>query len=114
MQQRHHEAAVWLLMEKAGCIQSEEIPGFEKYRQQLLNASKGLPQYVEVVYRHGISPDDGYETNPGFANYSKVKAGDIVAKDKKGPVMAPADGMMLMPLYQPQGEEGFFLVREMY
>ncbi|MEZ4824700.1 MAG: succinylglutamate desuccinylase/aspartoacylase family protein [Bacteroidia bacterium] len=109
----NHEAAIWLLMEAAGCIESEYIPGFEAYRNHLISEAAGLPRYVEVIYRHGITPEDEYETSPGFANYSTVKAGEIVAKDKRGPVTAPADGMMLMPLYQKQGDEGFFLIREL-
>lgn len=109
----NHEAAIWLLLEAVGCIHKDDIPEFDQWHSQLIHASAGLPGYVEVVYRHEILSDDGYEMYPGFANYSKVKAGDIVAKDRKGLIAAPADGMMLMPLYQPQGEEGFFLIQEL-
>ncbi|MEZ4773474.1 MAG: succinylglutamate desuccinylase/aspartoacylase family protein [Bacteroidia bacterium] len=109
----NHEAAIWLLLEATGCLHKDDVPEFDRWQSQLIHASKGLPRYVEVIYRHEISMADGYEMYPGFANYSKVKAGDVVAKDLKGPVTAPADGMMLMPLYQPQGEEGFFLIQEL-
>ncbi|MEO1085677.1 MAG: aspartoacylase, partial [Acidobacteriota bacterium] len=31
--------------------------------------------------------------------------------DRRGDILSPHDGLILMPLYQQQGEDGFFLVR---
>jgi len=39
-----------------------------------------------------------------------VRAGEPLARDRRGEVAAPLDGYMLMPLYQLRGEDGFFLV----
>ena len=45
-------------------------------------------------------------------NFQSVKAGDLIAGDAGGDVIVAEAGRLLMPLYQEQGEDGFFLVRE--
>jgi succinylglutamate desuccinylase len=49
---------------------------------------------------------------PGFRSFQRIEAGEILATDGKGEVRSPETGLLLLPLYQPQGEDGFFLVRE--
>ncbi len=40
--------------------------------------------------------------------------GQTVAKDREGEVSSPEAGRLLLPLYQAEGEDGFFLVREFH
>jgi succinylglutamate desuccinylase len=49
---------------------------------------------------------------PGFRNFQSVSAGKLLARDHHGEVRAPLSGILLLPLYQAQGEDGFFLIRE--
>ena len=49
---------------------------------------------------------------PNFSNFQRLKAGDVIADNKEGPVAVGRDCLLLMPLYQKQGEEGFFLIKE--
>jgi succinylglutamate desuccinylase len=48
---------------------------------------------------------------PGFRNFQAVKKKEILADDRKGSIKAIDNGLILMPLYQKQGNDGFFLVR---
>jgi len=50
--------------------------------------------------------------SPGYANFHRVSAGQSVARDQHGDIVVEEGGRLLMPLYQKQGEDGFFLVRE--
>ena len=50
--------------------------------------------------------------NPGYSNFQKIKEGEVLAKDKHGEIVSHTDGMILMPLYQKKGEDGFFIIRE--
>ena len=49
---------------------------------------------------------------PGFRSFQRVEEGQLLAYELQNRVIAPHDGRLLMPLYQPQGDEGFFLVRD--
>jgi succinylglutamate desuccinylase len=50
--------------------------------------------------------------SPGFDNFDPVRAGDPIAQDRNGPVRAPERGVIMMPLYQKLGEDGFFIARQ--
>jgi succinylglutamate desuccinylase len=49
---------------------------------------------------------------PGFVNFQPVDRGQLLARDGRGEIRAGESGRILMPLYQSQGRDGFFLVRE--
>jgi succinylglutamate desuccinylase len=46
---------------------------------------------------------------PGFQNFSPIRKGEPLATDRHGIVYAPNGGCILMPLYQGQGNDGFFI-----
>ena len=58
-----------------------------------------------------MNPGDGFRMQPGFVSFQPVERGQELARDATGPLAAPASGMLLMPLYQGQGEDGYFIGR---
>jgi succinylglutamate desuccinylase len=106
-----HEALIWLALAGAGILQKEEVENFEKHTRTLATAT-GNPRLVEVRYRHAITTADEFQMNKGYENFQPVKRGEILATDARGKVTANETGMILMPLYQKLGEDGFFLGRE--
>ncbi|MFN7942129.1 MAG: succinylglutamate desuccinylase/aspartoacylase family protein [Thermoanaerobaculia bacterium] len=103
------EAAVWLALEAAGVLPKALKSRAEEARRRL-RASRGeVPHLVEVLYRHRITPTEQFRMRPGFASFQRVGAGQILAEDARGGVTSPRRGLILMPLYQPQGDDGFFL-----
>lgn len=104
------EAAVWTAFEAAGMLSSDH-PELRKARRWLQNESAELPAIVEVRYRHAISSGDGFQMEAGYRTFQPVARGQRLARDRSGDVQSPSDGLLLMPLYQKQGEDGFFVVR---
>lgn len=106
------EAALLLVAEAAGLFGSalhEEAAA----AHALLERRRGhLPRVMEVVERHAITPEDKFEMAPGFANLDRAREGQLLAHDRHGPIRAPRDGMVILPLYQGQGSDGFFWGRE--
>jgi succinylglutamate desuccinylase len=49
---------------------------------------------------------------PGFRNFQAVRRGEVLARDRMGEIKASETGLILLPLYQPLGNDGFFLGRE--
>jgi succinylglutamate desuccinylase len=47
----------------------------------------------------------------GYRNFQEIAQNEILATDKNGVIKAPYDCRILMPLYQKQGNDGFFLVK---
>ncbi|MEM6262362.1 MAG: succinylglutamate desuccinylase/aspartoacylase family protein [Bacteroidota bacterium] len=108
----NHYAAIWLLFAAAGMIARENLPMWEASDRQLRDTSLELPRYVRVTHRHPVVPEDRYQMVPGFINFQTVGRQELLAHDRRGKIRSPFPGLMLMPLYQPQGEDGYFLIEE--
>ncbi|HSR40938.1 MAG TPA: succinylglutamate desuccinylase/aspartoacylase family protein, partial [Longimicrobiales bacterium] len=106
------EAAVWVALAAAGIVPAERAPGVAESRERLARDSAGLPRVLEMRYRHAILPTDDFRMDPGFVNLQPIREGEVLGRDRRGEVRAPEGGRVLMPLYQEQGEDGFFVVRE--
>lgn len=107
-----HEAALWISLCATGCLpRGTEVVDLAACRRRLAEARRGLPDVFEVMYRRGIDSDDVFRMAPGFTNFTPVRAGEIVAHDAGGPVPVPMSGHLFLPLYQAQGDDGYFLVR---
>jgi len=107
-----HVSALWLFLVAAGTLRPSDVPLFAQHRARLASGSAGCPAVVEVRHRHVSSPGDGFEMAAGFASFTPVTLGQVVARDASGPICAPESGLMLRPRYQGQGDDGYFLVRE--
>ncbi len=107
------EAVVWVAMAAAGVlVDPAEAQRIAAARALLRDAQAALPRVLEVRHRHPVEPGDGFAMRDGYASFQPVAKGDHLAEDRKGPIHAPESGRILMPLYQKQGEDGFFVVRE--
>ena len=117
---QHAEAAaveraawgVWLAVRAAGLLEEADSPEARRGWKALRKAYRRLPRVLEVKHRHPVADEDRYMSRPGLLNFGPVRAGAVVGDDRRGPVTAPESGRILMPLYQEQGEDGFFVVRE--
>lgn len=102
-------AAITNCMRTIGCVSAHHIEN--QHDSLLLEYSKGLPKISELITVHSIRPEDEFKMAPNYKNFHPVHKGEILAYDKKGEIKAIDDGLVLMPLYQKQGEDGFFLIR---
>jgi succinylglutamate desuccinylase len=102
-------AVIAIALEATGII--DEAPGAAAARAYLAGVRGALPHRIEVVIRHAVRPEHGFRMEPGFANLERVAAGTLLARDASGEIRAPFDGVVLLPLYQPEGDDGFFFGR---
>lgn len=104
------ESAIWVLLNHLEMVDFADNRFLIEHQERLSNLTQGLPNQVQLMYRHTVYEESAFEMRPGFKNFDEIKASDIVAIDRFGPIKAPCDGYMLMPLYQKKGEDGFFIV----
>lgn len=105
-----HMTVVRTVLATAGCIRAEDLPlpGDDGASGE---ETGGVPPVVEVRHHHVIREGDSFVMEPGFTNFQPVERGQVLARDRRGPIRAGESGQILMPLYQGQGTDGFFLVR---
>ncbi len=105
-------AAITNCMRIIGSVRKEDVEN--RHDHLLIEYSKDLPKVAELLERHDIVPEDEFRMRPDFKNFQRLRKGEIIADDRNGPVSVKEDCLLLMPLYQAQGEEGFFLIKEAY
>jgi succinylglutamate desuccinylase len=108
----NHVAAIWLTLITAGGLDAGSTPQGRPAFERLRAAGRGLPGVVELRYRHHVEARDEFVMRAGFANFDPVRKGEDLAQDARGAVHCAEDGLILLPLYQGQGQDGFFIGRE--
>ena len=107
------EQCVWVGLWAAGLLSDrDEMPQIEQASVALAAAGSRFPRVLEVRYRHPVVEGDGFQMEPGYASFQPVRSGQLLARDQSRSYTALEGGRILMPLYQTQGEDGYFLMRE--
>lgn len=94
-------------------IKSVKPTDVENQHDKILKQySKNLPQVARLLYKHGIEDESNFEMKGGYQNFQLVSKEECLARDVNGEIKCKEDGMILMPLYQKKGEDGFFIIKE--
>jgi succinylglutamate desuccinylase len=108
----HQESAVWLAMQAEGML--VDAAGAAGHRQRLARSVANMPDAVEVCFRYAIDADEHFTMLPGFKSFQRVHAGQLLALGGRSgteEIRCPIGAILLMPRYQEQGRDGFFLAR---
>jgi succinylglutamate desuccinylase len=92
-----------------GNVESHDLLNFSE--GLALPIMTGVPPIVRFKYAHHIKAEDQFKMRPGYANFQPILKGEHLADDVNGPVLSPDKGLILMPLYQAKGSDGFFIVQ---
>lgn len=98
----------------------EAIEGFYsddiemKHEMLFAQDSVGLPKEAQLIYSHHIAQGDEFKMRSDkiYRNFDVVYKGELLASDRFGEIRALCDGLILMPLYQKQGSDGFFIIKD--
>lgn len=105
------EAFIYLSLVAAGSVPLEYFVRHPLYYKTLRNQARGLREVFEVMYKYEIKPFEDFKMNPGFVSFQKVRKGDELALSNETIIEAPISARLFMPLYQKEGEDGFFIIR---
>lgn len=103
------EAFIWKALVHSKCVSKKKIPEFEKYKKHLSDLCCQY-EFFEIIYRYAIKEGEDFKMNPGFKNFEAVEKDQLLAKSYGLPVIANKKSRIFMPLYQKQGEDGYFLL----
>jgi len=102
---------LWLSLVFSGFLEKKSVPDFKHHSERLRTRANNHTEFYEVVHRHAIGGGNMFRMEPGFQSFEKVPQGTILAYEGEKAIIAKKDTIVFMPLYQEQGEEGFFLIR---
>lgn len=83
---------------------------------QILNPTPKGTSYTpaanyRIIYRLALKKEDSFTMLPGFTNFVPITKNQPLAYLNKQEIVAKDTGFLFMPLYQPQGEDGFFIIK---
>ena len=104
-------AGITNCMRTIGSVTPEDVE--HQHDKLLIEHSSKLPKVSQLISKHNIDDGDEFRMRPNFKNFQRIKKGEQLADDKNGDILSPEDALILMPLYQAQGEDGFFLIKKL-
>lgn len=108
----NHLALLRVMVVQAGCMEKDVLCNHALNLNHLeAECISGLQHFFEVRYRYGIRNAEEFKMKPGYFNFREVEDRELLAQYRKFPVFAPLSGRIFMPLYQDQGDDGFFVIR---
>lgn len=114
----NHQAVLWRMLDYLRMLPESRGGSADfdlgPWIAQLSSAVGSVPPIVEIVYRHAIASDEGFRMEPGFTNFQPVKKGTLLARDREREIRAPRSALVMLPLYQRLGDDGFFLARRIH
>ena len=112
----NHRAAIWLTLVSTGLVDERDAPDLASHRRTLERAARDAPAVVELRHRQDVPDDTVFEMRPGYVNFMRVSRGETLGhlRDRATPgppipTRPPLDGMVLMPRYQGQGNDAYFV-----
>jgi len=103
-------AALTNCMRAIGAVKEQDVEN--RHNEILINYSKGLPKVAKLLTVYKIAEDSTFEMRPNYKNFQRIKEGELLAFDNGNEVFAIEDSLILMPHYQKQGDDGFFLIKK--
>ena len=104
------EYFVWKSLVHSGCIDREQVADFDKYRKHFASLCCSH-QFFEITYRYALSNGEDFEMRPDFENFESIHRDQLLAFSGGREIRSEQKGRIFMPLYQKQGEDGFFILK---
>lgn len=104
-------AFIFLTLVFARLIKKKSLPEFDLYYNQLENVSRSISDIFEITYLHRIQNGEEFKMLQGFESFQTIKKGTPLAISDGLPIASQYTARLFMPLYQKQGNDGFFLIR---
>lgn len=110
--QENHEAIIWLALQQACLLKLDKLSRKPDSIEAFKNRFEEGQKTFKIVYRHGIEDDTDFKMQPGFKNFEKISEGQLLAVQDGQEIKSEWNARIFMPLYQAQGNDGFFVIQE--
>ncbi|WP_194851641.1 M14 family metallopeptidase [Nonlabens antarcticus] len=109
--EKHHQSMIWLMLKEACGLALSRIATYPQCVESLKNDAPDQKTF-EIIHRHEIREGDDFKMKLGFDNFQKISKGEILATSNGIELKSTWDAFIFMPLYQGQGNDGFFVIEE--
>lgn len=107
----NHMAFIELSLFYSGLMEKNTADFTQSYKK-LYQATGGHQGIYEIYQKHEIACNESFEMRPGYSNFQKIKKGDVLAMSNGHPIISKQNSIIFMPLYQDQGNDGYFKIKK--
>lgn len=108
----NHEGIIWLALHEACKLDLEKLSCYPECVENFREKNAPEQKTFEIIHRHGLEKEDEFRMEPGFENFQKIEKGQLLAVKNGKEIKSEWDAYIFMPLYQSQGNDGFFVIKE--
>lgn len=106
----NHIAFIWLALAVKGLL-SFDHQNVTEAKKRLMSVSQEPYKFFEIIYRQHIEENDLFEMQRGFNNFQTISTGERLGELNSRFLSSEWNARIFMPLYQPQGNDGYFIIR---
>ena len=107
----YHEGCIWIALKEACGLDFNDLPRIPEAASKTMTDTPNQKTF-EIVHRFGLNDGDDFKMNSGFKNFQPIKIGEHLATLNGKKIISTWDAFIFMPLYQAQGNDGFFVVKD--
>lgn len=108
----NHEGVIWLALKEACGLDLSKISCYPDCVDKFAKENAPEQKTFEIIYRHEIKEGDSFKMESGYKNFQKIEKGELLAISNGKEIRSEWDAYIFMPLYQSQGNDGFFVIQE--
>lgn len=108
----NHISFIYLSLVYTKILKKESVTDFHKHYNQLKKASENESDISEVIYLHKIKENENFKMQNGFKSFQTIKKGTTLAVSDDKEIISEYNATLFMPLYQEEGNDGFFIIRK--
>lgn len=108
----NHEGIIWLALKEVCDLDLTNIQTYPKCVEAFAQKNAPEQKTFEIEYRHGLADNDIFKMEPGFQNFQEIKKDELLAIQNGKELRSKWNARIFMPLYQDQGNDGFFVIKE--
>lgn len=103
------EAFIWKALVHSKCVDKDQVKNFQHYRSVLADLCCRY-EFFAINYRYELNAEEDFQMKEGFDNFESIEKNQFLATSDGQEIRAVNGGRIFMPLYQKQGEDGFFIL----
>lgn len=108
----NHEGLIWIALKEACDLDLSQLSCYPDCVEKFAEKNAPDQKTFEIIHRHGLEEGEEFKMEPGFKNFQKIKKGELLAIQNGEELKSEWDAYIFMPLYQAQGNDGFFVIQE--
>ncbi|AXG68562.1 succinylglutamate desuccinylase [Kordia sp. SMS9] len=105
------ETFIWQALMAAEALTKHTIEPLNVLPKNFLKV-KNLGTFYEISDRYHLKKEENFTMKPGFKNFDTIQKSQEIATSNSTTINANVSGKIFMPLYQKQGDDGFFIITE--